>query len=442
MNWHYPLNLIASAWFGFYIAYSKYLKNLEIPDNALDIAEKIDVRQYKYKSERQAVMAFRKFLLSLYEKPKTQIAVDLFLQELKEHGFISRGSVEAISIFDFDHFYGSGWEWHGMLLYVVGGYFKRWGKSGQMMILRFREEDFDLFFKKAQKAVNVSYWENPLIWSKMWIENCQLYPPFGRVKRLHNTLLEYEKPLYNGTLKSSSRIVEICKDIWTNPDCVSSILKGKAGFNPSLYVLVRYKNQFVFFQPFITNVEIVDLKSSWQNPLEYNIKLKISELVAPALMHQHLMLVDSRTIRPGSKWLAVGLAPIGVMDLSKCSVFCLTLLEGELPKYRIEDVSGPPILDVLNEWRAQPLQRTLMREKQKIKTLRRTGQRKTSLPPRLPNLIMVEDFVDYGKVRRVLKENPNATFKEIVQKTGLDGGRVLMMLEIIKREKKQHESHE
>jgi hypothetical protein len=429
---HYPLNGMASAWFGFYIAYSKQLKDEALPTNILELSETIKTERFRHPSELKSVSAFQTFVRRLSEKPNTQNAMNAFLETLKKPGggVVRQATVQALCVFDFPRFRGSGWNWHGMLLYVTGGYFKQWNRCGQMMVLRLSQENFEMLRDDAEDfAGKKGYWSDPLTWRLLSIKGCQLYPPFGRVKMIGGYWnIDFERPMYDGTQESASALIEFCKDISKSPEYVASVIQGKAAFRPELYVLNRYRDQFVFFEPFITTAEVTEIRPSWQDPLVCNLKLKIAEVKVSALMHQYTMLLDANLVKKGRKYSCIGLCPIGVEDYEKWPVFCLSLSENETPQCEVFDSDLPSISLILDECLHRKVD---TQQKMELPVVHEAH------PPSLSHritLITLQDFVDYGKVYRVLKEKPDANPKEIAQKTGLYTYRVLQMLEAIKQE--------
>lgn len=431
----YPLNKIASVWFGFYIVYSKQLKNQVLPKNILELPEMIETERFRYPSELKSVSTLRNFIQGLGDKPNTQKAMNAFLEILKRPGggVIHQANVQALCVFDFPRFRGSGWNWHGMLLHVIGGYFKQWNRCGQMMVLRLSKENFEMLRDDVTSfASKKGYWSDPLIWGLLSIRGCQLYPPFGRVKMIGGYWnIDFERPMYDGTRESLFALIDFCKDISKDPEYVASVIQGKAAFRPELYVLSRYRDQFVFFEPFLTTVEITRIRPSWQDPLVYNLKLKIAEVEVNALMHQYTMLTDANLIQKGKKYSCIGLCPIGVEDYETWPVFCLSLIEKEVPSVRELDSDLPSIRVIVDEC----LYNKAYTQQKAASPI--VGEARPPCPSYHVSLISLQDFVDYGKVYKVLKEKPDANPKEIVRRTGLYINRVLQMLEAIKQNGKR-----
>jgi hypothetical protein len=434
---YYPLNEMAGAWFGFYVAYSKQLKDEALPTNILELSEIIKTEQFRHSSELKSVLAFQTFVRRLNEKPNTQAVMNAFLETLKKHGggVVRQATIQALCVFDFPRFRGSGWNWHGMLLYAIGGYFKQWNRCGQMMILRLSQRNFEMLRDDAEDfASKKGHWSDPLIWSLLSIKRCQLYPSFGRVKMISGYWnIDFERPMYDGTQESASALIEFCKDISKSPEYVASVVQGKAAFQPELYILNRYRDQFVFFEPFITTAEVAEIRPSWQDPLVCNLTLKIADAKVSALMHQYTMLLDANLVKKGKKYSCIGLCPIGVEDYQRWPIFCLSLSENETPQYKVFDSDLPSISLISDEWLRRKVD-----TQQKIELPIIHEGHPPSLSHRI-TLITLQDFVDYGKVYRVLKEKPDANPKEIAQRTGLYIDRVLQMLEAIKQECKHEQ---
>jgi len=236
----YPLAEIVSIWMALYDVHTLAT---DIPFVTESAGEALShaIKRYRGLLDEVVKTAYDDYLaLSSAKCLKALKALDA-AWEKRDFAYLTEVSV--LSLFDFYKFAGAIWEHHDIALYCP--------EELRMMILRMNEQDF----RAVQRLLVPVTGRLPFLATFMKIRRCELYPAFGRVKRLHSTQID---PSSLRPCQSFGEVIATCAEAFcVSPTNVQAILSGKAPADLSRYIVARFGGGYAFYQPVISSGFVV-----------------------------------------------------------------------------------------------------------------------------------------------------------------------------------------
>jgi len=268
----YPLAELVGIWMALYDVYTLAT---DIPFVTESAGEALSLAARKYRGLVDEVIKGGCDDYAILSRSSCGKALKALDAAWSQRGFTSTANLHALSLFDFYKFAGAIWEHHDVALYCP--------EERRIMILRMNEQDF----KAVQRSLVMKTGRLPFLATFMMIRRCELYPAFGRIKRLHSTQID---PNSLKPCQSHAELVSWCAEAFSlGATDFQDRLRGRAHADLTRYIVARFGGGYAFYEPIISSGFVRKAERDRVAPEAYRFILDVEDLTFHAQLPGELL---------------------------------------------------------------------------------------------------------------------------------------------------------